>query len=137
MMSRIWLVGVLLSAVFMYSSQAVGEGNAVRGEKLFNGFLKCYTCHSLEPGVTKVGPTFAGLFGRKAGSAEGFEGYSEAMIRSGVIWDAVTLDAFMSDPQKFIPGNSMMMDGYYVVGQVSSASYRADVIAYLSSASAQ
>ena len=136
-MKRIWFVGVLVASMVTFYDQAAAEGDAAKGKKLYNGFLQCYTCHSVETGVTKVGPSLAGLFGRKAGAAEGYDGYSEAMVNSGVVWTAETLDKFLADPQKFIPGNSMVMDGYYVVGQVTSAQYRADVIAYLKQVTTQ
>lgn len=130
-MKRIWIVGFFMAGMITVSGQTLAEGDAAKGKKLFNGFLRCYTCHSLESGVTKVGPTLAGLFGRKAGSVEGFNQYSEAMVNSGVVWNEETLNKFLSDPQKFIPGNQMIEGGYRVVGQVTSDQQRADVIAYL------
>ena len=116
------------------TAQAMAEGDPAKGERLFNGFLRCYACHSLEPGVTKVGPSLAWLFGRAAGTADGFDGYSDAMKASGVIWYANTLNEFLADPQKFIPGNRMAVDGYFASDIVSSPQNRADVIAYLEKA---
>ena len=84
--------------------------------------------------MTKIGPTLAGLLGRKAGSAEGFDNDSEAMLYSDLVWHIKSLNGFLADPQKFIPGNKMVTDGFYVVGQVSSAGHRADIIAYLEQA---
>ena len=133
-MTRFWLIGVLVSGIGAFSGQAAAGGDAAMGEKLFKGFLRCSNCHSLEPGVTKTGPTLAGLFGRRAGSVEGFKKYSEAMVDSGVVWSEETLNEFLSDPQKFIPGNGMIEGGYRVVGQVTSDRLRADLIAYLKAA---
>ncbi len=62
------IVGVLVASMIVLAGQAAAEGDAAKGEKLFKGFLQCSSCHSLEAGETKVGPTLAGLFGRKAGS---------------------------------------------------------------------
>jgi cytochrome c len=118
------------------AGQAAAEGDAAKGEKLFKGFLQCSSCHSLEAGETKVGPTLAGLFGRKAGSAEGYKRYSEAMANSEIVWDEETLNEFLKNPQKFIPGNRMM-DNNNVAGRVSSDRHRADLIAYLKEATAQ
>ena len=115
----------------------MAEGDPASGEKLFNGFLRCYACHSLEPGVTKVGPSLAWLFGRAAGTADGFDRYTDAMKTSGVVWDAASLSEFLADPQKYIPGNSMAMNDYFVTDKVSSAQIRADVIAYLKIATIQ
>jgi cytochrome c len=130
------LIGVLVLCVIAITGQAVADGDPAKGEKLFKGFLNCSNCHSLDAGETKVGPTLAGLFGRKAGSVEGFNQYSEAMVNSGVVWDEETLNAFLKNPKDFIPGNSMMMEGYYI-RPVSSDQHRADVITYLKEVTAQ
>jgi cytochrome c len=129
-------IGVLVLCVITIAGQAVADGDPAKGEKLFKGFLNCSNCHSLEAGETKVGPTLAGLFGRKAGSVEGFDQYSEAMMNSGVVWDEETLNKFLKNPKEFIPGNSMMMEGYYI-RPVSSDQHRIDVITYLKEATAQ
>jgi cytochrome c len=134
---RFWRVGVLVAGLTSLAGPATAAGDAARGEKLFMGFLRCNNCHSLEPGVTKVGPTLAGLFGRKAGSAEGFTQYSEAMMNSDVVWNKENLNKFLTDPQKFIPGNKMIEGGYRVVGQVISDQHRADLIAYIVKATEQ
>ncbi len=126
-----WIAGILLVILCLYAGQALAEGDPANGKKLFNGFLRCHACHSLEPGVSKVGPSLAWLFGRTAGTADGFERYSDAMKASGVIWYSDTLNAFLADPQKLIPGNRMAMDGYFTSDRVSSARIRADVVAYL------
>ena len=136
-MKRFCIVGILLLSLNPISDQATAGGDPARGKNLFNGFLRCYACHSLEPGVAKVGPSLAWLFGRAAATAGGFDRYSEAMIQSGVIWDAGTLNEFLANPQKYIPGNRMAMDGYFVSDRIDSAQIRADVIAYLEQASAQ
>ena len=129
-------IAFLAAASLAFADQSLGDGDAANGEKLFNGFLKCGGCHSLEPNVTKVGPSLAGIFGQRAGTVEGFDRYSEAMIDSGVIWNEESLDAFLKAPKKFIPGNSMLMASYYDF-EVGSAQHRADVIAYLKTHSNQ
>jgi len=60
-MKRIGFVGVLVAGMNALSCQATAEGDAEKGEKLFNGFLDCSACHSLEFGGKKVGPTLAGV----------------------------------------------------------------------------
>ena len=76
-----------------------------------------------------TGPSLAGVWGRKAGTAPGFARYSEALKSSGVIWDAQTLDAWLSNPQAYIPNNRMTFPG------IDDASARADLIAYLQTGS--
>ena len=133
---RTCVAGILVAGTAVLAGQAIADGDAAKGEKLFNGFLRCNACHSLEPGVTKVGPSLAGLFGRRAGSEEAFEKYSPAMVTSGVTWNEDTLEKFLANPQKFIPGNTMTEGVSRVVGRITSDQHRADVIAYLKVATA-
>ena len=94
------------------------------GKKLF---LYCKSCHTLEPGKHSVGPSLAGVIGRKAGSAPGFA-YSTAMLNSEVIWSPKTLDKHLADVKGFIPGNRM---GDLYPGGVAKAADRAALIEYL------
>ena len=86
-------------------------------------FAQCTPCHSID-GSNGVGPSLSGVVRRKAGSVPGFR-YSRAMKGSNVVWDDKTLDAYVADPQKAIPGNLMPFAG------VADAKQRADLIAYL------
>src|SRR5262249_44162792 len=49
-------------------SEATG-GDAAAGRQVFR---KCQACHSMEPGKNMLGPSLAGLLGRKAGSESGY-----------------------------------------------------------------
>jgi cytochrome c len=91
-------------------------------------FRTCAACHTLEPGVHRTGPSLAGVFGRKAGAAEGFRRYSDAMRSADLVWREGTLSGFLTDPQAFLPGNRMTFSG------IPDAQARADVIAYLKDA---
>jgi len=125
-------------SMLVLAGHARADGDPAYGEKLFNGgTYRCYTCHSLEPGEHKIGPSLANLFGRKAGSVSGFTRYSEAMVASGIIWSAETLDEFLSDPEKLVPGNAMKQAGYFQSGKIPSEKLRSDMIAYLKDATAQ
>jgi cytochrome c len=88
-------------------------------------FRTCAACHTLEPGVHRTGPSLAGVFGRKAGTAEGFHRYSQALKSADLVWREDTLSGFLADPQTFLPGNRMTFAG------IADAQARADVIAYL------
>jgi nitrite reductase (NO-forming) len=87
-------------------------------------FRKCQVCHSLEPGKDVLGPSLAGIIGRKSGAEPNY-GYSPAMKDANLTWDAKTLDAYLDDPQKLVPGNKMPFPG------LKTAQDRADVIAFL------
>ncbi len=86
-------------------------------------FRKCQACHSMEPGKNILGPSLAGIIGRKAGTEPSYN-YSPAMKQANVVWDAKTLDAYLSDPQRVVPGNKMPFPG------LKTEHDRADVIAY-------
>lgn len=90
-------------------------------------FRKCQACHSMEPGKVILGPSLAGIMGRKAGSEASYN-YSPAMKQANIVWDAKTLDAYLSDPQKVAPGNKMPFPG------LKTEHDRADVIAFFAAA---
>ena len=87
-------------------------------------FRKCQACHSIEPGKTLLGPSLSGIVGRKAGSESSYS-YSPAMKQAGLVWDVATLDAYLADPEKVVPGNKMPFPG------LKTGQDRTDVIAFL------
>jgi cytochrome c len=113
---KIGLLLVLLSMSGLALAQDAEAGK--------EAFKECAACHSTKAGETLLGPSLAGVYGRKAGSLEGFR-YSNAMKKSGVTWDESTLDAYIADPQALIPGNRMPYSG------MADANSRKNVIAYL------
>jgi nitrite reductase (NO-forming) len=99
-------------------------GDAAEGRLVFR---KCQACHSMEPGKTVLGPSLAGIVGRKAGADASYN-YSPPMKQANVVWDAKSLDAYLADPQKVVPGNKMPFPG------LKTEQDRADVIAFFASA---
>ncbi|HEY8242164.1 MAG TPA: c-type cytochrome [Casimicrobiaceae bacterium] len=97
-------------------------GNPAAGAVVYE---RCAACHALA--YDRTGPRHCGLVGRRAGSMAGFA-YSEAMRRSGIVWTRETLDRFLADPLRAVPGTSMGYAG------VADAKERADLIAYLTQA---
>ena len=71
-----------------------------------------------------IGPNLFGFFGKKVGSGERYS-YSPALQEAEFIWTPRALDAWLERPARFLPGNRMSYPG------VTSASDRADLIAYL------
>lgn len=95
--------------------------DAARGKTVF---LRCKACHSTVPGQNGIGPSLAGIVGRKSASIEGF-GYSAAARDSGLTWTKDELFTFLEQPQRTIPGTRMAFAG------LRNGQDRADVIAYL------
>jgi cytochrome c len=106
------------------ATKAPVAGDARNGEAIYG---RCLACHALA--YDRTGPRHCGLFGRRAGSVPGFA-YSDAMKRSTIVWDERTLDRFIANPLRTIPGTAMGYAG------VSDAKERADLIAYLKQANA-
>jgi cytochrome c len=107
------------------AASAFAAEDAQRGAKAYQA---CVACHSLEPGRHFTGPSLANVIGRKAGTVPGFQRYSDALQRSGIVWDEKTLDAWLGDPAGFIPGNVMTFAG------IKDENARRNLIVYLKAA---
>ena len=99
---------VLGTAAFAFVLAAAHAQAQDAGEAIFK--KNCFVCHATEPGKNKLGPSLAGIVGRKAGSVPGYA-YSDANKNSGVTWDDATLDTYLTDPRKFVPGTKMIFAG--------------------------
>lgn len=110
-----------IAAAALLSPPAIAHADE-DGAKVFK--KRCKVCHAVKPGKNKVGPSLAGVFGRQAGTVEGFTKY-KGLKGSDIVWDEATLNGWLTNPKKFI-------------GKKTSMSYklkkeedRAAVIAYL------
>jgi len=110
---------LVLAAGLAAAKDAVPAGDVRAGEAVYS---RCLACHALA--YDRTGPRHCGLFGRRAGSVKGFP-YSEAMKRSNIIWNEKTLDLFLANPTKMVPGTAMGYAG------IPDKKERADLIAYL------
>ena len=89
-------------------------------------FVRCQTCHALDEGVHKNGPSLYGIFGREAGSVEGYERrYSDANANSGITWSHETMFEYLENPREYIPGTHMAFPG------LPREQDRVNVIAYI------
>jgi len=120
----VWLLAGLFA---LGSNVALAAGDAEKGKKVFN---KCKACHFVDKDKNKVGPHLVGIFGRSAGSVEGFK-YSDTMKESGIVWDEASMDEYLTDPKAMVPKGKMAFVG------LKKEEDRADVIAYLMEATAQ
>jgi len=117
---------LLAAAVFAFAraGAAAGGGDAARGRALYEAH--CAGCHSID--THRVGPRHRGVFGRRAGTAAGYD-YSPALRASRLTWDAPTLDRWLANPTALVPGTRMGT-------RVAEARDRRDIVAYLRSPAA-
>ncbi len=87
-------------------------------------FGQCRSCHAVEAGVNRVGPSLHGVVGRPVGHEEGYC-YSTAMAAAGGAWDDQRLYDYLENPREHIVGTKMTFPG------IKDGQRRADIIAYL------
>jgi cytochrome c len=107
---------MLLAAASSLSVPAQAQADA---KALFE--KRCGGCHALDR--DKEGPRLGGVYGRTAGSVDSFQ-YSDALKNSRIKWTAETLDKWLTDTEKLVPGNDMTF-------HVEKADERSEIIAYL------
>ena len=127
--SRAILAGIVLSVTVGLSPTVVRgapspgpAGDAAAGEVVFK--KRCAACHSVVPGQNKLGPTLAGVAGRKAGSVPGYA-YSPDMKDSELVWTPKNLDGFLTNPRASFPKTKMGAGG------VPNQADRTNLIRYL------
>ena len=110
-------------AAFAFAGVAMAEpeGDASRGKTVF---ARCAACHDLNTGTTRLGPSLKGVVGRTSGTMPNFN-YSQAMKNKAIKWNDATLNAYLSAPSKYVPGNRMAFP------PMANAQDRADLIAFL------
>lgn len=107
-------------ALFAVSAGVAQAQSVDKGKQVFQ---QCVACHSIDGG-NGAGPTLKGIYGSKAAEVSGFR-FSRGMKKATFTWDDQSLDAFIADPQKQVPGNVMPFSG------IPDDKDRADLIAYL------
>jgi cytochrome c len=122
--SKVGTFCILIAALSSVQG-AARAGDAVKGRALYES--RCTACHSLDH--SRIGPAHRGVFGRQVGQVAGFD-YSPALRHSHVVWNAKSLDRWLTNPEAFIPGQKM---GY----AVPDSQDRADLIAFLASSDAK
>ena len=119
---------VLSAALLLAGLGSAQAQDAAAGEKVF---AQCRACHQVgESAKNAVGPVLNGLFGRKAGSVEGYT-YSPANKNSGLTWDEATFREYIQNPRAKIPGTKMIYAGLKDEQRIT------DLVAYLKQFNAQ
>jgi len=115
---------ISLAALAAMAGVAFADGDAAKGEKVFN---KCKACHAVEDATNKVGPSLKGVVGRVVAIAEGYN-YSDSMkefAATGAVWDEANLDNYITNPKVLVPKGKMSFAG------LKKEDERKDLIAFL------
>jgi cytochrome c len=107
-------VGVLVAVIFS-SARASND----TGKDLFE--RRCSGCHATDR--DKEGPRLRGVYGRHSGSVSSFS-YSDPLRKAEITWDTDTLDQWLTDTEKLVPGNDMAF-------RVVNPAERREIIRYL------
>jgi cytochrome c len=110
----------LLLICFIAAAACAGQApDTSKGAELFG--KRCGGCHALDR--DKEGPRLQGVYGRAAGSVASFQ-YSDALKKSGIKWQEDTLDKWLTETEKLVPGNDMAF-------RVVNPDERREIIAFL------
>ena len=121
-----WAGAVVAVIAGLATEASAQSGDPARGQRIFN--QQCRACHTLDKGgASTAGPNLHAVFGRKAGTAEGFA-FSEAMVKSGIVWDDTTMAEYNRDPKGKVAGTKMVFNGLKQQAQLD------DLVAYLKQA---
>ncbi len=118
-------------ALILVSAPALADGDPEKGKKEFR---KCSTCHALEEGKKKIGPTLFKILGRTAGEVDGFK-YSQSYLdagKKGLKWDKENLIAYLENPKEFLKqylGEEKVKTKMLL--KIKKIDAREDIVAYL------
>lgn len=91
------------------------------GETLYR--QRCGSCHTVQPGVNRIGPSLHGVVGRRAGAVAGYN-YSPALRDWGQTWTPANLERYIASPRNTVPGTRMSI-------AAPAPAQRAAIIQYL------
>ncbi len=117
------ILATMAAVAFSVSAQAA-EPDIKKGEKVFR---KCKACHEVEKEKNKVGPHLVNLFGRTAGSLDGYK-YSKAMVakgEEGLVWTEEVMLEYLIKPRQYVKGTKMAFAG------LKKEKDRVNLVAYL------
>lgn len=123
---RFFLALLLTAPGLVGPGAAETLGDATNGADVFG--KECAQCHMVGPDAkNRIGPSLNGIYGRRAGSMDGFK-YSKSMARmgaDGLDWTIERLDAYIENPKALVSGTRMNYRG------LADPTQRHDLMAFL------
>ena len=125
----IWTFTIILILLFLFScfvfiTNAIADGDVVRGEQIFK---KCKVCHTTAEGAKRrIGPNLFDIMGSEIANKSNFK-YSKALMdyKSNSVWDQQLMYQWLQSPSKFAKGTKMAFPGLRKDEDLK------DIIAYL------
>lgn len=115
-------VALLCASIALAGSAGAAMAQAApSGEALFR--QRCASCHTVQPGVNRLGPSLHGVMGRRAGAVQGYN-YSPALREWGQSWTAENMDRYLTNTRQAVPGTKMTI-------AAPAPAQRQAIIAYL------
>lgn len=94
-----YTVTISIITLMGFANSAIAAGDAEAGAKIFR---KCKACHTIGEGAkNKTGPILTNVYGKAAGTVEGFKKYSKSMVSAGekgMVWDDENLKSHLKSP---------------------------------------
>jgi len=125
MTKKALMIFAMAMAMAVFGKSAIA-GDAAAGEQIFN--KKCKTCHTVEEGKHRVGPSLFGVVGRKAGSTD-FKRY-KGLKGADFVWNDQLLMEWIDDPKAFVQAHTDNKSTSMTF-KLKDEKERADVVAYL------
>jgi cytochrome c len=116
------LIGAVSLSAANGAFRTVQAADPDSGKSVFRS--QCALCHATQAGRNMIGPSLAGVVGRRTGSEAGYS-YSVANKNANITWTPGELDRYLQSPRSVIPGTKMPYAG------LSDPTKRSDLIAYL------
>jgi cytochrome c len=129
MTKKALMIFAMAMAMAVFGKSAIAgdaAGDAAAGEQIFN--KKCKTCHTVEEGKHRTGPSLFGVVGRKAGSTD-FKRY-KGLKGADFVWNDQLLMEWIDDPKAFVQAHTDNKSTSMTF-KLKDEKERADVVAYL------
>jgi cytochrome c len=117
---------IALAAGLLVPHSAIAAGDVAKGEATYK--KQCLICHDTVAAKHKVGPSLHGVYGRKAGTVDGYTNY-RGLKNADWTWDDSSLDAYLADPPAFTKSKNGQAGS--MVFKLANQQDREDVIAFM------